>query len=103
MFQGNFCARHAKGGSRVASALHNFAFMGSTEMPPLRKLAGAEAHFDSPQPHASAYAESISVAGWCHLPGRNAESCRLRAWVENSFIGETPFLFVKKKKKKLQK
>ena len=65
------------------------------EMPQFPKLAGAEAHFDSPQPGASAYAECISVSGWCRLPQREAAQCRIRAWLEGHLIGETNTLYVR--------
>ncbi len=64
-------------------------------MPELQKFAGAEAHFDSPQPGESVYGECISVSGWCHLPDHDATSCRIRAWVEGSLVGETRTLFVR--------
>ncbi|MFN2508329.1 MAG: class I SAM-dependent methyltransferase [Chthoniobacterales bacterium] len=59
------------------------------------KLAGARAHIDSPQPGASVYGECISLAGWCHAPGRDAAHCRVRAWAEDAAIGETRLLFVR--------
>jgi SAM-dependent methyltransferase len=69
--------------------------MAAIEMPRLQKLAGPEAHFDSPQPGESVYGEGISIAGWCHLPGRDPRTCRIRAWVEGMFVGETRTLFVR--------
>jgi SAM-dependent methyltransferase len=83
--------------TRLASrdAATRFAAMPPLEMPPLQKLAGAEAHFDVPQPGATAYGEALSVSGWCHLPGRDPAECRVRAWVDRALIGETRALFVR--------
>ena len=65
------------------------------EMPQLQKLPGAEAHFDSPQPGASAYGECISVAGWCRLAARDPTTVRLRTWVDAALVGETRALYVR--------
>lgn len=69
--------------------------MSATQMPELQKLDGAEAHFDSPQPGASAYGESLFVSGWVQLAGRDHNACRVRAWVDATPIGETRALYVR--------
>lgn len=69
--------------------------MPALQMPQMEKFAGAEAHFDSPQPDASAYGECLSVSGWCYLPERDAATCRLRAWIGGLLIGETRALYVR--------
>ena len=69
--------------------------MPAIEMPLLQKLAGTQAHFDSPQPGESAYSDCISIAGWCYRTGRDVMGCRVRAWAEGLLIGETRTLFVR--------
>jgi SAM-dependent methyltransferase len=59
------------------------------------KLAKMRKSIDAPQPGQGVYDECISIAGWVFAEDRAPTDCRVRAWLEGVFIGETTLLFVR--------
>lgn len=59
------------------------------------QLSGYSSYLDAPTAGARVYGESITVSGWLHARGREADRCRVRAWIDGHVIGETRLLFVR--------
>jgi len=59
------------------------------------KLQHMHKCIDAPRPAQAVYDECISIAGWIFTAGRDAATCRVRAWLEGVAIGETRLLFAR--------
>lgn len=59
------------------------------------QLAQMHKCIDAPRPDQAVYDECISIAGWIFAEGRSPTACRVRAWLDESSIGETKLLFIR--------
>lgn len=55
--------------------------------------SGIRGCLDSPKPGQNVYDQVILLTGWVYAPGLNPASCRVRAHLDDAFLGETRFLF----------
>jgi 2-polyprenyl-3-methyl-5-hydroxy-6-metoxy-1,4-benzoquinol methylase len=55
--------------------------------------SAVQANLDSPQPGQSIYDEAIFLSGWLHASGRDAASCQVRAYLDDTRVAETQILF----------
>ena len=52
-----------------------------------------EARLDTPAPGESVYDRAIYLSGWIHAPAFSADSCEVRAYLDDSCIAQTRNLF----------
>jgi len=63
--------------------------------PRWRKLSGSRSHLDSPQAGDPVYGSCVTISGWVYAQNRDPASCRICAWIDDDFIGETNLLLVR--------
>jgi SAM-dependent methyltransferase len=57
--------------------------------------SAVQANLDSPTPGQGIYDEAIFLSGWVHAPGRDPDSCHIRAYLNGACFAETKILFVR--------
>ena len=59
------------------------------------KLPQMHKCIDAPGPNQAVYDKCVSIAGWIFVDGRAPTECCVRAWLDDTLIGETRLLFIR--------
>ncbi len=54
--------------------------------------SAVQANLESPSPGQKIYDEAVFLSGWIYAPGRDPDSCRVRAYLDDSCFAETGIL-----------